>query len=355
MTVVAVPMLKLTICFLFVQTGASFHSPCSVLTGSRTFLRTSIHRDAKYFVNPNDGRASTSTSTKRRLANRNNEEVASFDPFHIDADESSLGKTFSASSESSRSLSAATSSAALVPLVLFVNSAGAANPPTRISSGEYDPENFKPVCAVSDSFYRFLQGTTQAIVGEENFVDYGPLIAGGLLRIRLELCVVESFFNEAVGPFIKQNGLRWILPLHETVETFLAGTICAVATTFILVGSTKIVSVVVTYGDIFVGVPCRLLGGFAFDRALGKPVTLEIGIGPWKKQLVGPGRNEVEKTSSDEGARSDLDKVEVKQVPLLLVSGAVKAVGEVSKVSSRYLYSCVTKGLSFGRTIDACM
>ena len=42
--------------------------------------------------------------------------------------------------------------------------------------------------------------------------------------------MVESFFNEAVGPFIKENGLSWILPLHETVETFLAGTIFALAT-----------------------------------------------------------------------------------------------------------------------------
>ena len=30
---------------------------------------------------------------------------------------------------------------------------------------------------------------------------------GGLLRVRLELCVVESFFYEAVLPFIKENGL----------------------------------------------------------------------------------------------------------------------------------------------------
>ena len=55
--------------------------------------------------------------------------------------------------------------------------------------------------------------------------------------------MVESFFNEAVGPFIKQNGLNWILPLHEAVETFIAGTIFALATTFILVGSTKLISV----------------------------------------------------------------------------------------------------------------
>ena len=43
-------------------------------------------------------------------------------------------------------------------------------------------------------------------MGREKFIEYGPLIAGCLLRVRLELCVVESFFNEAVGPFIQENG-----------------------------------------------------------------------------------------------------------------------------------------------------
>ena len=76
--------------------------------------------------------------------------------------------------------------------------------------------------------------------------EYAPLIAGGLLRVRLELCVVESFFYEAIIPFIKENGLSWVLPFHETVETFLAGTVFAVATNFILIGSTKIVTVLAT-------------------------------------------------------------------------------------------------------------
>ena len=116
------------------------------------------------------------------------------------------------------------------------------------------------------------------MVGDENFSEYGPLIAGGLLRIRLELCVVESFFNEAVGPFIKENGLSWILPFHETVETFLAGTIFALATTFILVGSTKLIQIIAFYGDLIVGGPCRLFGGFFFDRARGEPVTLDVSF-----------------------------------------------------------------------------
>jgi hypothetical protein len=144
-------------------------------------------------------------------------------------------------------------------------------------TGSFDPKSFVPVCAASDNFYRVLQGTAEAVVGADNFKEYGPLIASGLLRVRLELCVVESFFNEAVGPFIRENGLSWVLPVHETVETFLAGTVFAVATTFILVGSTKILTVLFTYADFFVAAPMRLLGGFFFDRARGRPVTFDIG------------------------------------------------------------------------------
>lgn len=211
------------------------------------------------------------------------------------------------------------------------------------SRGNFNPDNFKPVCATSDGFYRLLQTTTEAIVGEEQFVEFGPLIAGGLLRIRLELCVVESFFNEAVGPFIQKNGLTWILPLHETVETFLAGTIFALASTFILVGSTKIVSVVAVYGDFFFGVPCRLFGGFFFDRARGKPVTFDIGIGPWKKRLVGPPITKEERKLEDSKKRmnDNYDLTEIVEsfgnldataIPLVFASGSVKALGEISKI-----------------------
>mmetsp|Transcript_24799 Transcript_24799/g.53675 ORF Transcript_24799/g.53675 Transcript_24799/m.53675 type:complete len:397 (+) Transcript_24799:110-1300(+) len=203
-----------------------------------------------------------------------------------------------------------------------------------ISQGMYNPDTFKPVCSASDGFYRFLQGATKAVVGDESFVEYGPLIAGGLLRVRLELCVVESFFNEAVGPFIAQNGISWILPLHETVETFIAGTIFALATTFILVGSTKLISVIVLYGDVFIGGPCRLFGGFFFDRALGKPVTLDVGIGPWKKRLVGP-PNQADGGDGGISAAEvggGLDNLSPTQIPVVVVSGAVKYLGEGSKI-----------------------
>jgi len=221
-----------------------------------------------------------------------------------------------------KAATAATASLFILPLSVVAGT---------FSDQLYNPDNFKPVCAASDSFYRFLQGSTQALVGMDNFVEYGPLISGGLLRVRLELCVVESFFSEAVGPFIKANGLGWILPIHETVETFLAGFIFAVATTFILVGSTKLLAVIVFYGDLLVGVPCRLFGGFAFDRALGKPVTLDIGIGPWKKQIIGPADSQ--NVMGDEKISDLGNNIQVQQYPALLLSGAVKVVGEVSKVT----------------------
>lgn len=208
----------------------------------------------------------------------------------------------------------------------------------QISTGEFNPDNFRPVCPASDSIYRLAQGTTQSLVGSDNFVEYGPLIAGGLLRVRLELCVVESFFNEAVGPFIDKEGLGWILPLHETVETFLAGTIFALASTFILVGSTKIVSVLMTYTDVFVGLPLRSFGGFAFDRAKGKPITLDFGIGPFKTRVIGPGSPK-DDTNKEETLEEifDFSQVKGKDVPVALLSGAVKGVGETSKVAREVL------------------
>mmetsp|Transcript_28036 Transcript_28036/g.58451 ORF Transcript_28036/g.58451 Transcript_28036/m.58451 type:complete len:402 (+) Transcript_28036:171-1376(+) len=213
---------------------------------------------------------------------------------------------------------------------------------TPLSEGDFNPDSFKPICGASDGFYRFLQGSTRTVVGDEAFKEYGPLIAGGLLRIRLELCVVESFFNEAVGPFIKENGLNWILPFHETVETFLAGTIFALATTFILVGSTKLIQIIAFYGDLVVGGPCRLFGGFFFDRARGQPVTLDVSFfGFFKTRLVGPPvdfkEEELKKALGEKDNVLDFDNVKPADVPLLAVSGGVKVVGDASKLFREFI------------------
>jgi hypothetical protein len=200
-----------------------------------------------------------------------------------------------------------------------------------LSSGSFDPSTFVPVCPASDGLYRVFQGSAKAIVGAENFQEYGPLIASGLLRVRLELCVVESFFNEAVGPFIQQNGLSWVLPLHETVETFLAGTVFALATTFILVGSTKILTVILTYADFLVGGPLRFFGGFAFDRARGKPVVLDIGIGPFKTRVMGPKDVVVDK---DDDWSVNFSDVGPGDLAVIVISGTAKVVGTIIKVGT---------------------
>ena len=62
----------------------------------------------------------------------------------------------------------------------------------------FDPATFAPVCVASDALYRTAQGSVNLLVGPDVYKEYAPLIAGGLLRVRLELCVVESFFGEAV-------------------------------------------------------------------------------------------------------------------------------------------------------------
>ena len=123
----------------------------------------------------------------------------------------------------------------------------------------FNPLNFQPVCPASDNFYQLLKSIINVIIGSENIVEYGPLIASVLLRVRLELCVFESFLYEAVIPFIKVKGITWILPLHETLETFIAGTIFAISSNFILVGSTKIFSIVLLYIDALIGMMMMMM------------------------------------------------------------------------------------------------
>lgn len=297
-------------------------------------------------------RVSSFTSTSPGTQNNNKQQLFSrvktvfdgeeqqlqqFDPFGF-SDDVEYGREISSSSPIlSPKTAVAAPILALSTIVIDPVSSYAAAP-SSLSTGDFNPDNFRPVCGASDSFYRFLQGSTRAVVGDENFSEYGPLIAGGLLRIRLELCVVESFFNEAVGPFIKENGLNWILPIHESVETFLAGTIFALATTFILVGSTKLIQIIAFYGDLIVGGPCRLLGGFFFDRARGEPVTLDVSFfGFFKTRLVGPPvdfKEEEIKKATGQAKLVDFDKVTPAEVPLLVLSGGVKLVGDASKVSS---------------------
>lgn len=277
--------------------------------------------------------------TCMKMNNQDDEVIPSFDPLKLSSSDQ-WSSPISAMALTSSIMGTATAFS-LLPYsasAKFINLANAEET-FKFSTGDFNPNNFRPVCPASDGIYRFAQSTTQNIVGKDNFVEYGPLIAGGLLRVRLELCVVESFFNEAVGPFIEREGLRWVLPLHETVETFLAGTIFALASTFILVGSTKIVSVLATYADVFIGLPARSLGGFAFDRARGKPVTFDVGFGPFKTRIFGPGSPQDDKNKAEE-TLADLmkfDGIEGKDLVIVVLAGGVKAVGETSKVIKEVL------------------
>ena len=94
-------------------------------------------------------------------------------------------------------------------------------------------------------------------------------------------------------------------------------------------GSTKLVTVLVTYADVFVGLPLRLLGGFAFDRARGKPITIDVGLGPFQTRILGPPKDQDEK----EMASFDLGKAESPlNLAAAVASGGFKAVGEGSKL-----------------------
>jgi len=128
-----------------------------------------------------------------------------------------------------------------------------------LPSFDITPENFRPVCPASDRFYGVGKGFADALLGGEG-QEYRPLAIEALLRVRLEVCVLESFVYEAIVPFVQRKGLGWVLPLHETVDTVIAGTVFAVALNFILFGTTKILAVLSIYHDFLVGAPLRLIG-----------------------------------------------------------------------------------------------
>lgn len=130
------------------------------------------------------------------------------------------------------------------------------------SSPTIDPFfNFNPVCPASDGVFRVGQKAALGLAGADNIENYRPLINDVLIRVRTELCVLESFVNETAIPFVKNKGIGWVLPLHETSETYLAGVVFMVGLNFILLGSTKVVAIIAIYHDLTVGLVCRGTGG----------------------------------------------------------------------------------------------
>lgn len=120
--------------------------------------------------------------------------------------------------------------------------------------------NFQPVCPASDGVFRVGQSLALSLAGDSNIENYRPLINDVLIRVRTELCVLESFVRETAIPFVQTKGLGWVLPRHETSETYLAGVVFVVGANFILLGSTKVVAIIAIYHDLSLGLLCRVLG-----------------------------------------------------------------------------------------------
>jgi hypothetical protein len=75
----------------------------------------------------------------------------------------------------------------------------------------------------------------------------------------------------------------------------------------------------------------RSFGGFAFDRVRGKPVTLDIGFGPFKTRVIGPKDFEKKEGQMDYGI--DLENTKPAELPLAIFSGCVKVTGDIIGVS----------------------
>ena len=234
---------------------------------------------------------------------------------------------------------AAAAAATSLPALLLGAIPASAADVSQLSQVAYDaaldPKTFQPVCPASDGFYNFGKTLITATVGPEAYKEYAPLIAGGLLRVRLELCVVESFVYEAIVPFIKENGLSWVLPVHETVETFLAGTVFAIASNFILIGSTKIVTVIFTYGDVFLGFPFRVVGGLGWKGLEANvpekepPVPVEEEPQDFLAKLFPEEKPKYQPPSLQKVVRANTGAPA--QTAQLVFWGALRGVGEASK------------------------
>jgi len=188
---------------------------------------------------------------------------------------------------------------------------------------ELTPDTFKPVCPASDGLYGFGKGIGDAMLGTEG-AEYRPLVIEALLRVRLEVCVLESFIYEAIIPFIQKKGLSWVLPLHETIDTVIAGTVFTVAVNFVLFGTTKVLAILSIYHDFLIGAFCRLIG---FTLLPEKPKVEQPFI-----QINWPG-TETPVIPPQEPAKEEEEKnKEPPPVPVQVVGTAFKTYGVVSGV-----------------------
>jgi len=184
----------------------------------------------------------------RAGATRDDDESWAFDPLALDA-----RATRGATRDATRVASGA---CALVAVI-----ACGASEDARAGGAAIDPfYAFSPVCPASDGVFRVGQRAAISLAGDENIENYRPLINDVLIRVRTELCVLESFVRETAVPFVREKGLGWVLPRRETSETYLAGVVFMLGANFILLGSTKVVAIMAIYHDLSLGLATRLFG-----------------------------------------------------------------------------------------------
>lgn len=220
------------------------------------------------------------------------------------------------SSDASASLSVLTAALALTNAgVLDVPAAFAAKGDAG-AGALIDPfYAFSPVCPASDGVFRVGQRAAIGLAGDENIENYRPLINDVLIRVRTELCVLESFVRETAVPFVREKGLGWVFPAHETSETYLAGVVFMLGANFILLGSTKVVAIMAIYHDLSLGLMTRLAGG-----ALG-------ALGP---------ENEEEKREAELAKVMDEQMVELKKVMSNWTMGKDARAKKTQEINDKY-------------------
>lgn len=177
---------------------------------------------------------------------------------------------------------------------------------------ELSPDTFRPVCPASDGVYGVGKSVADSLLGNEG-AEYRPLAIEALLRVRLEICVLESFVYEAIVPFVQKKGLGWVLPLHESIDTVIAGTVFVVALNFILFGTTKILAVLSIYHDFLIGAPLRLVGFAIFPEQRAKETPFI--------QINWPG------SASPSEALAQEEEREPPPLPLAIFGGICKGYG----------------------------
>mmetsp|Transcript_69062 Transcript_69062/g.180984 ORF Transcript_69062/g.180984 Transcript_69062/m.180984 type:complete len:254 (+) Transcript_69062:3-764(+) len=208
----------------------------------------------------------------------------------------------------------------LAPAAMLAGGLGLAGAASAevLQNMDLSPETFRPVCPASDSVYGLGKGFADTLLGGDG-AEYRPLAIEALLRVRLEICVLESFLYEAIIPFVQKKGLGWILPLHETLDTVIAGTVFVVAVNFILFGTTKILAVLSIYHDFLVGAPLRLIGYAILPEVRAKEK-------PWI-EINWPG-----KTPQEELPEAP-ENAEPPAAPLAIFGGVCKGYGTFAEIT----------------------